>query len=76
MFQILRKSLVEISPGSDPGTNTSQHLWRNVQDFRQQGTKMRRKMWLQNMKIKLIVLGILIALILIIVLSVCHGFKC
>ncbi|KAK8491495.1 hypothetical protein V6N11_059420 [Hibiscus sabdariffa] len=37
-----------------------------AQDFRQQGTQMRRKMWLQNMKIKLIVLGILIALILII----------
>lgn len=37
---------------------------------------MRRKMWLQNMKIKLIVLGILIALILIIVLSVCGGFNC
>jgi len=47
-----------------------------AQDFRQQGTKMRRKMWLQNMKIKLIVLGIIIALILVIVLSVCHGFNC
>ncbi|PKU67718.1 Putative vesicle-associated membrane protein 726 [Dendrobium catenatum] len=47
-----------------------------AQDFRQQGTKMRRKMWFQNMKVKLIVLAIIIALILIIVLSVCHGFKC
>ncbi|PKU77419.1 Putative vesicle-associated membrane protein 726 [Dendrobium catenatum] len=47
-----------------------------AQDFRQQGTKMRRKMWLQNMKVKLIVLAIIVALILIIVLSVCHGFKC
>jgi ABC-type Fe3+ transport system permease subunit len=47
-----------------------------AQDFRQQGTKMRRKMWIQNMKMKLIVLGIIIALILIIVLSVCHGFNC
>lgn len=46
-----------------------------AQDFRQQGTQMRRKMWFQNMKVKLIVLGILIALILIIVLSVCGG-KC
>nr|ABA99617.1 Synaptobrevin family protein, expressed [Oryza sativa Japonica Group] len=45
-------------------------------DFRQQGTRVRRKMWYQNMKIKLIVLGIIIALILIIILSVCHGFKC
>ncbi|EEC81677.1 hypothetical protein OsI_25239 [Oryza sativa Indica Group] len=54
-------------------------IWLTVdmaQDFRQQGTKVRRKMWLQNMKIKLIVLGIIIALILIIILSVCHGFKC
>lgn len=47
-----------------------------AQDFRQQGTKIRRKMWFQNMKIKLIVLGIIIALILIIVLSVCGGFNC
>ncbi|CAJ2655699.1 unnamed protein product [Trifolium pratense] len=47
-----------------------------AQDFRQQGTQLRRKMWYQNMKIKLIVLAIIIALILIIVLSVCHGFSC
>ncbi|GKB08901.1 vesicle-associated membrane protein 722-like protein [Tanacetum coccineum] len=47
-----------------------------AQDFRTQGTQMRRKMWLQNIKIKLIVLGIIIALILIIVLSVCGGFNC
>uniref|UniRef100_A0A2P2JY43 Putative vesicle-associated membrane protein 726 n=1 Tax=Rhizophora mucronata TaxID=61149 RepID=A0A2P2JY43_RHIMU len=47
-----------------------------AQDFRQQGTQMRRKMWFQNMKIKLIVLGIIIALILIIILSVCRGFHC
>ncbi|KAI3411669.1 uncharacterized protein J3R85_017710 [Psidium guajava] len=52
------------------------NLRSQAQDFRQQGTKMRRKMWMQNMKIKLIVLGIIIALILIIVLSVCHGFNC
>ncbi|KAL3717761.1 vesicle-associated membrane protein 721 [Eucalyptus grandis] len=52
------------------------NLRSQAQDFRQQGTKMRRKMWLQNMKIKLIVLGIIIALILVIVLSVCHGFNC
>ena len=53
-------------------------IWFAVQaqDFKTSGTKIRRKMWLQNMKIKLIVLGILIALILIIVLSVCRGFNC
>ncbi|KOM37941.1 hypothetical protein LR48_Vigan03g132300 [Vigna angularis] len=54
----------------------TENLRSQAQDFRQQGTKIRRKMWFQNMKIKLIVLGILIALILIIVLSVCGGFHC
>jgi len=55
---------------------SSVKLILQAQDFRQQGTKIRRKMWFQNMKIKLIVLGIIIALILIIVLSVCGGFNC
>ncbi|KAH9784923.1 hypothetical protein KPL71_009807 [Citrus sinensis] len=54
----------------------TENLRSQAQDFRQQGTQMRRKMWFQNMKIKLIVLGIIIALILIIVLSVCGGFNC
>ncbi|CAL5413735.1 unnamed protein product [Camellia sinensis] len=54
----------------------TENLRSQAQDFRQQGTKIRRKMWFQNMKIKLIVLGIIIALILIIFLSICHGFKC
>ncbi|XP_039063795.1 vesicle-associated membrane protein 722-like [Hibiscus syriacus] len=54
----------------------TENLRSQAQDFRQQGNRMRRKMWLQNMKVKLIVLGILIALILIIVLSICGGFKC
>ncbi|KAJ6702279.1 SNARE PROTEINS [Salix koriyanagi] len=38
----------------------TENLRSQAQDFRQQGTKMRRKMWLQNMKIKLIVLVFLI----------------
>ncbi|KAE9611092.1 hypothetical protein Lal_00016375 [Lupinus albus] len=54
----------------------TENLRSQAQDFRQQGTQLRRKMWYQNMKIKLIVLAIIIVLILIIVLSVCHGFKC
>lgn len=47
-----------------------------ARDFRTQGTKVRWKMRFQNMKIKLIVPAIIITLILIIVLSVCRGFKC
>ncbi|WMV48214.1 hypothetical protein MTR67_041599 [Solanum verrucosum] len=54
----------------------TENLRSQAQDFRQQGTKIRRKLWYENMKIKLIVLGIIIALILIIILSVCPGFKC
>ncbi|KAI4365741.1 hypothetical protein MLD38_021703 [Melastoma candidum] len=38
----------------------TENLRSQAQDFRQQGTQMRRKMWLQHMKIKLIVLGIVI----------------
>ncbi|KMZ69953.1 hypothetical protein ZOSMA_202G00400 [Zostera marina] len=51
-------------------------LHSQAQDFRHTGAKMRKKMWLQNMKIKLVVLAIIIALILIIILSVCRGFNC
>ncbi|KAG0477374.1 hypothetical protein HPP92_014215 [Vanilla planifolia] len=56
--------------------NKSEDLRYQAQDFRQGGTQLRRKMWWQNMKIKLVVLSIIIALILIIILSVCHGFSC
>ncbi|CAA3023823.1 vesicle-associated membrane 722 [Olea europaea subsp. europaea] len=52
------------------------NLSSQAQHFRTQGTQMRRKLWLKNMKMKLIVLGIIIALILIIVLSVCSKGKC
>ncbi|XP_061991690.1 putative vesicle-associated membrane protein 726 [Rosa rugosa] len=52
------------------------NLRSQAQDFKQQGTKMRRKMWFQNMKMKLIVVGIVVALGLVIFLSVCGGFKC
>lgn len=54
----------------------SENLRSQAQDFRAQGTKIRRKMWWENMKIKLIVIAILVALILILILSICGGFKC
>ncbi|XP_027330208.1 vesicle-associated membrane protein 724 isoform X2 [Abrus precatorius] len=47
-----------------------------AQEFRKKGTQVHRKMWYQNMKIKLVVLGILLLLVLVIWLSVCHGFNC
>nr|KYP50806.1 Putative vesicle-associated membrane protein 726 family [Cajanus cajan] len=52
------------------------HCLKEAQDFRTQGTKVKRKMWVQNMKIKLIVFGIAIALILIMFMSICRGFSC
>ncbi|CAA2982616.1 vesicle-associated membrane 722-like [Olea europaea subsp. europaea] len=54
----------------------TENLHHQAQNFRNTGTTLRRKMWLQNMKIKIIVLAIVVALILIIVLSVCKGFNC
>ncbi|TKY54143.1 vesicle-mediated transport [Spatholobus suberectus] len=51
-------------------------LHSQAQEFRKKGTQVRRKMWYQNMKVKLVVLGILLLLVLVIWLSVCHGFNC
>ncbi|GAU49274.1 hypothetical protein TSUD_176350 [Trifolium subterraneum] len=46
------------------------NLHNEAQVFRGQGDQLRRKMWFQNMKIKLIILAIIIVIILIIVLVV------
>ncbi|CAL2243830.1 unnamed protein product [Prunus armeniaca] len=35
---------------------------------------MKKKMWFQNMKIKLIVVGIIILVGFVIFLSICHGY--
>ncbi|CAM6125451.1 unnamed protein product [Calypogeia fissa] len=52
------------------------NLRNQADNFQRQGRQLRRKMWLQNFKVKLIVLAIIIVVILIIWLSICHGFKC
>ncbi|KAK7355362.1 hypothetical protein VNO80_14617 [Phaseolus coccineus] len=52
------------------------NLRSQAQDFRTQGTKVKRKMWVQNMKIKLIVFGIVVALFLIMFMSICRGISC
>ncbi|KAF8690579.1 hypothetical protein HU200_040946 [Digitaria exilis] len=51
-------------------------LHNQAQVFKKQGVKIRRKTWLQNMKIKLVILGILLLLVLIVWVSVCQGFDC
>lgn len=57
-------------------TEKTSDLHAQAQDFKKQGTRVRRKMWLKNMKIKLIVLSILLILVLIVWVSVCQGFDC
>ncbi|CAO2824509.1 unnamed protein product [Amaranthus hypochondriacus] len=54
----------------------TENLRSQAQDFKTQGTKIRRKMWWENMKIKMIVAAIILALILILFFSICGGFKC
>ncbi|XP_058764650.1 vesicle-associated membrane protein 722-like [Vicia villosa] len=48
----------------------TENLRDQAQDFRGETGQLKRKMWFQNMKIKLIVLAIIIVIILIIVLIV------
>ncbi|RWR94147.1 vesicle-associated membrane protein 724 [Cinnamomum micranthum f. kanehirae] len=57
-------------------TDKTEELRAQAQSFKKQGTQIRRKMWFQNMKIKLVVLGVLLLLVLIIWVSVCQGFDC
>ncbi|KAF5175649.1 Vesicle-associated membrane protein [Thalictrum thalictroides] len=54
----------------------TENLQFQTDSFHRQGRQLRRKMWLQNLKLKLIVGGAIIALILIIWLMVCGGFTC
>ncbi|KAG6432117.1 hypothetical protein SASPL_103691 [Salvia splendens] len=54
----------------------AQDLRESAQVFKKGGVQLRRKLWYQNMKMKLVVLGIILLLVLIIVLSICRGFKC
>ncbi|KAK1413682.1 hypothetical protein QVD17_35458 [Tagetes erecta] len=52
------------------------NLRNQANEFKKQGTKMKRKMWIQNMKIKLIVAGIVLVLILVVILSICNNIRC
>ncbi|XP_033132807.1 vesicle-associated membrane protein 724 isoform X3 [Brassica rapa] len=57
-------------------SDKTENLRSQAQEYKKQGTQVRRKLWYQNMKIKLVVLGILLLHVLIIWLSICHGFDC
>lgn len=54
----------------------TENLRFQADSFQRQGRQLRRKMWLQSVKIKLAMFGITFLFILIIWLSICHGFRC
>ncbi|KAK3124888.1 hypothetical protein QOZ80_7BG0595550 [Eleusine coracana subsp. coracana] len=75
MLQNIEKSMDRGEKLSELQDKTSD-LRSQAQEFKKQGVKIRRKTWLQNMKIKLVILGILLLLVLIVWVSVCQGFDC
>ncbi|XP_068658518.1 vesicle-associated membrane protein 727-like [Aristolochia californica] len=54
----------------------TESLQFQADSFQRQGRQLRRKMWLQNLRLKLMVAGAALALIIIIWLIACRGFKC
>ncbi|XP_008788949.2 vesicle-associated membrane protein 727-like [Phoenix dactylifera] len=54
----------------------TESLQFQADSFQRQGRQLRRKMWLQNLQFKLMIAGAIIALILIVWLMACRGFKC
>ncbi|XP_042482757.1 vesicle-associated membrane protein 727-like [Macadamia integrifolia] len=54
----------------------TENLQFQADSFQRQGRQLRRKMWLENLRFKLIVGGAIFALIVILWLMVCRGFKC
>lgn len=54
----------------------TENLQFQADSFQRQGRQLRRRMWLQNLRVKLIIGGTLLGLIIICWLSICGGFKC
>ncbi|XP_058105713.1 vesicle-associated membrane protein 727 isoform X1 [Magnolia sinica] len=54
----------------------TENLQFQADSFQRQGRQLRRKMWLQNLRFKLMVGGATLALVIILWLMACRGFKC
>ncbi|KAG6495243.1 vesicle-associated membrane protein 727-like [Zingiber officinale] len=54
----------------------TENLQLQADSFQRQGRQLRRKMWLQNLRFKLMVAGVILAIILVLWLMACGGFKC
>ncbi|XP_052185037.1 vesicle-associated membrane protein 727 [Diospyros lotus] len=54
----------------------TENLQFQADSFQRQGRQLRRKMWLQNLQMKLMLGGAIFAIIIICWLVICGGFKC
>ncbi|CAN1298017.1 Vesicle-associated membrane protein 727 [Linum perenne] len=54
----------------------TENLQFQADSFQRQGRQLRRKMWLQNLQMKLMILGGILVLVIVIWLLACRGFKC
>ncbi|OAY39037.1 vesicle-associated membrane protein 727 [Manihot esculenta] len=54
----------------------TENLQFQADSFQRQGRQLRRKMWLQNLQMKLMVGGAILIVFVILWLLVCRGFKC
>ncbi|XP_078435088.1 vesicle-associated membrane protein 727 [Wolffia australiana] len=54
----------------------TESLQFQADSFQRQGRQLRRKMWLQNLRMKLMLAAAAVALIIILWLIACKGFKC
>ncbi|XP_078439740.1 vesicle-associated membrane protein 724-like isoform X2 [Wolffia australiana] len=57
-------------------TEKTTDLRAKAQDFKKTGGQVRRKIWIQTMKLKLCVLVFLLLLVLMVWVAVCQGFNC
>ncbi|MQJ84146.1 hypothetical protein EI014_25665, partial [Escherichia coli] len=54
----------------------TENLQFQADSFQRQGRQLRRKMWLQNLQMKLMVGGGILILVIILWVIACGGFKC
>ena len=60
----------------DDVMDKSEAMRDTANTFRQKGKELRRKMWWQNMKMKLIIAAVVIVLILLLFFGICRGVSC
>jgi len=60
----------------DDVMDKSEAMKDTANTFRQKGKELRRKMWWQNMKMKLIIAAVVLVLILLLFFGICRGVSC